>query len=147
MSTYYSIHMHVVYATKGRQRILAEEWRPQLFAYSGGILRNLEVAIEAIGGVEDHVHLLLGFKTKHAPADVVRELKKGTTGWIREEIGFRDFNWQEGYACLSVSPADRAAVKAYIANQRDHHQRESPLDELSRMLKESGVEYDDRFFQ
>lgn len=95
-----------------------------------------------VGGVEDHVHLLVGMKTTHRPCDVVRELKKSATDWVHTEIGYRPFQWQEGYAIFSVSPDARDQVLKYIQNQAEHHRKLSFRDELKEMLDRAGLDYD-----
>lgn len=100
-----------------------------------------------MGGVADHVHLLIGLKATHCFSDVLRELKKSSSAWIHDEIGNRDFAWQEGYAAFTVSPTARAAVKGYIARQEEHHRQQDSRCELIKLLKKAGVEYDPRYFE
>ncbi|MCB1126696.1 MAG: transposase, partial [Verrucomicrobiae bacterium] len=75
-STYLSLHFHVVFGTKDRRPLIRPEWRVQLHEYLGGTIRGLEGFSEGIGGVEDHVHLLVGLKATHRLADFMREFKK-----------------------------------------------------------------------
>ena len=75
----------------------------QVYAYLGGVLKGLDTVRIKVGGVSDHVHLLVGLKGGHSVAGVVREVKKSSNGWVREQTGFSEFNWQEGYAGFSVS--------------------------------------------
>lgn len=124
--------------------MIASDWRPRLHAYLGGTLRGLGATPLAIGGVDDHVHLLVGIKATHAVADLVRETKKASTEWVRGEQGLRDFRWQEGYAALSVGSPE--PVVAYIANQEAHHRKLDSADELRALLEEAGVEIDPRYF-
>ena len=84
-STYYSIHHHIVFSTKERRPLISPVWRPQLHEYLGGTVRGMGGVAEAVGGVEDHVHLLASMKTTDAPADLVRELKKASS--LRDEDG------------------------------------------------------------
>src|SRR5690348_9706941 len=103
-STYLSLHYHLVFSTKGRVPSIDAAWRSDLHAYLGGTIRGLGGVPEAIGGVADHVHLLVGLKATHCLADVIRELKKAASIWVHEKIGAGDFAWQEGYAAFTVSP-------------------------------------------
>ena len=100
-----------------------------------------------IGGVEDHVHLLIGLKPTHQLSDFMRELKKSSSKWVHETILFQPFEWQEGYAAFSVSPPSCPAVASYIAHQREHHQKRSFHDELISMLDDAGIEYDPEYLQ
>jgi REP element-mobilizing transposase RayT len=144
-STFLSLHYHIVFATKHRQPLIAAAWRPRLHEYLGGTVRGLEGVAEAIGGVEDHVHLLVGLRATHTLADFDRELKKAGTAWVREERFEPQFAWQEGYAAFTVSPTARGGVKNYILNQAEHHRRRSFIDELKWLLQEAGIAYDPQY--
>lgn len=147
MSTYYALHVHVVFSTKHRRPWLAGEWRGSLHAYLGGCLKSLEAVPEAIGGTADHVHLLIGLRAKHSPSDIVREIKKASNGFVRDEMGVRDFAWQEGYAVISVSPRDKAMIVNYIANQEAHHRTVDPVAELRQLLEEAGIAFDIQYLE
>jgi len=143
-STYLSLNVHVIFATKGRRPLIADEWRGDLHAYLGGTLRGLGAHPFAIGGVADHVHLLAGLRGIHAVADLVREVKKASSSWASARAP--GFAWQEGYAALSVRAEDVCAVADYIGRQEEHHRRLSSAEELRQILAEAGVEVDERFF-
>jgi putative transposase len=135
----------LVFATKHREAAIAAEWRPRLHEYLGGTIRGLGGFPEGVGGVADHVHLLVGLKATHCLADVMRELKKASSIWVHQEIGLRSFAWQEGYAAFTVSVTARDGVRNYIAHQEEHHRVKSSRDELLEMLVKAGVEYDPRY--
>jgi putative transposase len=146
-STYLSLHYHLVFATKNREAIIAPEWRFRLHEYLGGTISGLGGFSQGIGGMADHVHLLVGLKATHCLADVMRELKKSSSAWVHEQIGLQSFGWQEGYAAFTVSAPARQAVKRYIANQEKHHRVRSSRDELLDMLAKAGIEYDPQYFE
>jgi putative transposase len=146
-STFLSLHFHIVFATKNRQRSISHKWKDRLHEYLGGTIRGLDGFPQAIGGVEDHVHLLVGLRATHALADFVRELKKSATNWVHEQTLDPYFAWQEGYSAFTVSPNARDGVKRYIANQVEHHRRRSYVEELRSMLDEAGVEYDPKYLE
>ena len=145
-STYLSLHYHLVFSTKNREPWIDTAWRPRLHEYLGGTLHGLGGFPEGIGGVADHVHILVGLKATHCLADVMRELKKAATVWVREEIGIRPFAWQDGYAAFTVSATSRVAVRGYIANQEEHHRVKPFREELLEMLNKAGIEFDPRYF-
>ena len=116
-STYLSLHYHLVFGTKNREPLIGPEWRPRLHDYLGGTIRGLDGFPEGVGGVADHVHLLIGLRATHCLADVLRELKKASSAWVHANIGLRSFAWQEGYAAFTVSATARDAVRRDIANQ------------------------------
>jgi REP-associated tyrosine transposase len=96
-STHLSLHYHVVFGTKNHEPTIQRAWRGDLHAYLGGIIRTANGIAESVGGVSDHVHLLIGLRATHRLADVLRELKSVSSGWVHEEIGLPAFAWQEGY--------------------------------------------------
>jgi REP element-mobilizing transposase RayT len=144
-STHLALHFRVIFSTKDRVRWIDAAWRHRLHAYLGGIISSVDGIPETIGGVEDHVHLLIGLKATHQLADVVRELKSVSSRWVHDEIGKHGFGWQEGYGAFTVSPTQREAVRRYIENQEEHHRLKSFQQEYRELLERSGVVFDERF--
>ncbi|HSU52657.1 MAG TPA: IS200/IS605 family transposase [Candidatus Dormibacteraeota bacterium] len=144
-STYLSLHYHIVFSTKERRSFIKDSWRSKMHEYLGGTVRGLGGIPECVGGVADHVHLLVGLKATHCLADFVRELKKASSVWI---IDHHDtyFRWQEGYSAFTVSHTHRDPVKGYIAGQEEHPRTLSFVDELKQLLRRNGVEYDPKYF-
>ncbi|MBL0126836.1 MAG: IS200/IS605 family transposase [Flavobacteriales bacterium] len=146
MSTYLSLHYHVVFSTKGRVPGLAAEWRERLHSYMSGTIKGLGGFPQNTGGWNDHVHLLFGLKATQTVADTVRELKKASTTWVRDEVGVLNFGWQEGYAAFTVGHREREAVRGYISRQEEHHRVRTYKEEVLGLLEENGVEYDPKYF-
>jgi REP element-mobilizing transposase RayT len=144
-STYLSLHYHLVFSTKERVPIIEPSWRPRLHDYLGGTIRGLGGFPQEIGGVADHVHLLIGLKATHALADVMRELKKASSIWAHEKLGAANFAWQEGYAAFTVSATARDSVRSYIANQEQHHRKKTFREELVELLEKAGIQYDAKY--
>ncbi len=143
-STFYSLHYHVVFSTKERRPFVRANWRQHLHEYLGGTVRGLGGVAEEVGGVEDHVHLLLSLKTTDAPAEVVRELKKASSVWAAEKHE-PVFSWQEGYSIFTASWTHVPVVRRYIAGQEAHHRKTTFVDELKRLLEKNGVQYDPKY--
>lgn len=143
-STYHSLHFHLVFSTKNRSPFIQEAWRSRFHEYLGGTVRGLGGVPEAVGGVEDHVHLLVGLNTTIAPAAFMRELKKASSVWAAETHEPR-FGWQEGYGIFSVSASHCDAVRTYIANQEEHHRKVDFREEIQRLLERNGVNYDPKY--
>ena len=144
-STYLSLHYHLVFSTKNRQTFIKDDWALQLHEYLGGTVKGLGGFPQGVGGVADHVHLLVGLKATHCLADFMRELKKASSIWVHEEMKQPEFAWQEGYSAFTVSSTARPAVKRYIGNQKEHHRNKSFREELVEMLHRAGVEFDPRY--
>jgi REP element-mobilizing transposase RayT len=145
MSTFLSLHYHIVFSTKNRAPFIRDPWIERLHEYIGGTVAGLGGFPQKTGGIADHVHLLVGLKATHCLADFMRELKKSTSVWVHEVIGETDFAWQDGYAAFTVSPTARDPVKLYIGNQAEHHRVKPFREELIEMLRLAEVEFEERF--
>jgi putative transposase len=125
--------VHLVFSTSRRQPTIREQMRDRLHAYLGGIAR--ENAMVAIGGVADHVHLLLSLPSTVSFAKAVPLLKSGSSKWIHENFPqSRGFSWQQGYGAFSVSISQQAKTVAYIHAQAKHHERVSSAEEFRKFL-------------
>lgn len=144
--TYSQLLLHVVFSTKHRQPWITAEIAGKLYPYLGGIVRGEKGVLYDIGGVEDHVHLYLRWRPDGSVSDLMREIKAKSSKWVHDsfpELG--EFAWQEGYAVFSVSKSQEAAVKAYIANQHEHHRRQDFKSELLKLLRAHEIEFDERY--
>ena len=144
-STHLSLHYHLTFSTKNRLPLIASVWRSRLHAYLGGCVRKLGGIPETVGGVEDHVHLLIGLNATHRLADVLRDIKQQSSEWVHDEIHEPRFAWQEGYGGFTVSVSHRDRLKEYIANQEEHHKKVSFQDEYIRLLERNGVEFKEEY--
>ena len=145
-NTYTQIYIHVVFAVQARESLIKAEWKEELFKYITGILNNQKTKLIAIGGVEDHIHILFGMNPTIALSDVVREVKASSSKFINEEKFVRGkFYWQEGFGAFSYSRSQIDAVAKYILNQEQHHSIKSFKDEYVALLNRFEVEYDDRY--
>ena len=143
--TYAKIWFHVVFGTKDRQPIIASEWRERLHSYLGGTLRGLGGIPLEVGGVADHVHLLMSLKSAHRIDYVMRDLKADSTGWLHDEGISARFAWQRGYGAFTVSESQVDRVRRYIATQEEHHRKMTFEEELRAILKAHRIEFEDRY--
>ena len=138
--------VHIVFSTKNRERIIADDIRDEVHAYTGGIIGNLKGTLLHAGSVQDHVHLLAAHPRTCSPAELIEEIKTGTSKWIKTKgIQYKDFHWQGGYGIFSISPSHRPDLEKYLDHQAEHHRKESFQDEFRRLLKKYGIEFDERF--
>ena len=143
--TYSRVLLHVVFSTKRRAPLIASEVRERLYPFIGGVVRDEGGALYAIGGVADHIHLLVRWKTDGSIADLMRHVKSRSSKWLHESFpSMSDFAWQVGYSVFSVSQSQSDAVKRYIARQEEHHRTRSFKDELLGLLRAHDVEFDAR---
>ncbi len=144
--TYSQLLLHVVFSTKGRKPWITRDIAERLYPYIGGIVRMEKGMLYDIGGIEDHVHLYLRWRTDGAISDLLRAIKARSSKWIHDTFPeLRAFAWQEGYSVFSVSKSQEEAVKKYIAGQAEHHQKEDFRSELLRTLRAHGVTFDEKF--
>ncbi|MES2705203.1 MAG: IS200/IS605 family transposase [Verrucomicrobiota bacterium] len=140
-STHTSLHYHLIFSTKLREPLISPAWRNEFHSYLGGTVKGLHAHPEGVGGVADHVHLLVSLKPTTCLSDFIRELKKSSSAWARESK-CPGFQWQEGYAAFTVSASVRDAVRSCISNQEEHHREKTFREELVEFLEKSGVAYD-----
>jgi REP-associated tyrosine transposase len=146
--SYTQTYYHIVFSTKNRQPTLLKEHREELFRYLWGVLNNKKCHLYRINGFEDHIHILTSLHSSIALADLIRDLKTSSTSWIKREKIFPHFiGWQKSYSAFTKSDADKQMVIRYIMNQETHHQHESSLDELKRLLKEENIDFDVRYLE
>ena len=145
-NTYASLHYHLVFSTKNRQRWIGPDVEERVWAYLGGIAKRNKVKPLEIGGIDDHVHLLLGAPAVLAPATMARLIKGGSSAWIHETFPhMRGFGWQDGYGVFTVSNSQTPVVIEYIKSQREHHHARTFEEEYRELLKRHGIECDERY--
>jgi REP element-mobilizing transposase RayT len=141
------IYVHLVFSTKHRQPWLTDSpFRFRAHAYLAGICNNLGSPSIRTGGPQDHVHILCRLSKTGDVSSLVRDLKRDSTKWIKEETPIlAEFHWQQDYGAFSVSPVHVAPLEQYIANQEEHHKTESFQDEFRRLCRKNGVNIDERY--
>ncbi len=138
--------VHLIFSTKNRAPDITESIRSDLHAYLGGTLSRLGCVVIQIGGPQDHVHALFSLPRTVTIADLVEELKRDSSKWVKEKWPVAtDFYWQKGYGVFSVSHSHANIVADYIANQVAHHQTVTFQDEYRQLLNKNGVIFDERY--
>lgn len=111
----------------------------------GGTIGGLGGVALAVGGTADHVHLLVGLRATHAPADVLRELKSESSRWVHSVQSVSTFAWQEGYAAIAVSPSHLENVRRYVLAQEEHHRTKTFQEEYRELLVKCGIPFDEKY--
>jgi REP element-mobilizing transposase RayT len=136
----------VVFAVAGRENLIKSEWRIELYKYITGIVKNYGQKLIAIGGVENHIHILLGIKPNLPLSDLVREIKANSSRFINERNFVRGkFAWQEGFGAFSYSHSQLDNVIRYIENQENHHKKTSFKDEYLKFLHKYEIDFDEKY--
>jgi putative transposase len=139
--------IHVVFSTKHREpHLCTPDLRGIMAGYMVGTLRNIKCPSLITGVVDDHVHILCSLHRTITIARLVEEVKTSSSARIKEESpALAHFHWQNGYGAFSVSPSNVEEVRAYIANQGEHHRKRTFQEEFRLMLERHGIEYDERY--
>ena len=142
-----AVYVHLTFSTKERRPFLRDKpTREALHAYLGGISQQLDCPPIRVGGVEDHVHVLARFGRTISQAEWIKELKRVSNLWLKEQgPQYRDFQWQGGYADFSVSQSRLAETIEYIAAQEEHHRKRTFQDELRALLRKHEIDFDERY--
>jgi REP element-mobilizing transposase RayT len=141
------ILVHTVFSTKDRRPFLRDAaLRAETHSYLGGILLNLKCQPIIVGGVADHVHILCALARTCTAADMVKEVKRGSSLWLKTKSArLANFSWQNGYGIFSIGFSQIPAVKRYIARQEEHHRSVSFQDEYRALLARYEIEYDEQY--
>lgn len=140
------ITYQIVFGTKYRKPCINEEHCKELYQYIWGIIENHKCKLLRINGVEDHVHILSDLHPTIALADYVKNIKVASSKWMKESGKFPDFEgWGEGYGAFTYTIRERDTVIEYIKNQKEHHKTITFIEEYIALLKEHGIEYDEKY--
>jgi REP element-mobilizing transposase RayT len=145
-NTFSQVYVQIVFAVKYRRCLIDKSWRDELHKYICGVVNGNKQKVYAIGGVEDHIHILVRIKPSISISDLVRDIKSCSTKWINEMRFLKEkFAWQEGFDAFSYSDGHLDNVIRYINNQEQHHQKKKFRDEYLELLKEYQVEFDVKY--
>ena len=144
--SYVSSYFHCVFSTKERRRLITPELRDRLWPFLGGIARQNKMKAIEVGGIEDHIHILLSLPSTMAVAKALQLIKGGSSKWIHETFPeHRLFAWQEEYGAFSVSVSQLDKTIEYIKSQAEHHRKMTFQEEFLALLKKHRIEYDERY--
>ena len=144
--TFSKIYIQVVFAVKGRQNLIADSWKAELYKYIGGIVKAKNQKSIIINGMPDHIHCFIGLRPSTAISDLVREMKNNSTNFINDRSFLKGkFSWQEGYGAFSYSHSHIDRVYKYILNQEKHHTRTSFKDEYLDLLTKFEIAHEEKF--
>jgi putative transposase len=146
MSTYTQILYQIIFSTKNRERTLTKDKRDELFKYIWGLLKNKNCHLYRINGVEDHLHLITHLHPTVSLASLVKDIKLASSQYINTNGLFNQFNgWQEGYGAFTYSIKEKDRLIEYVKNQEEHHKIITFKEEYIDLLREHGIEFDERY--
>ena len=141
--TYVQNIIHIVFSTKKRRKMIPRDMKERFWSYIAGICKHEKIFVHSIGGMEDHIHLLLQIPPTMALAKAVSTVKSNSSRWMKQEI--KDFAWQEGYGGFAVSKSKVPVVMRYIRNQEQHHKKMTFEQEFRALLEKHGIEFDPKY--
>ena len=145
-NTYTQIHIHAVFAVQNRLSLIQKQWKEEMNQYITGIVENNGHKLLQIGGMPDHVHVLIGMRPTQSISELLQDIKGGSSLWINKKQLVRGkFSWQEGYGAFSYRKSQINDVVQYIKNQEIHHKKRTFADEYLEFLKLFEIEYDERY--
>ena len=145
-NTYTKLNIHIVFHVKSTGVCIKYEDLPKIFAYIGGVIRNIGGYPVTVGGIENHIHILATMPKTMSVSEFVQKIKANSSRWIKT-LGkyYEAFAWQEGYGAFCVSPSLLKKTIRYIETQEQHHHEVSVREEFIQFLKENGIEFDERY--
>jgi REP element-mobilizing transposase RayT len=146
MSTYKQICYQIVFSTKNRERTLVKSNREILFKYIWGIIKNNDCHLYRLNGVEDHLHIVTSLHPSLALANLVKDIKLASSQMIKAEKIFPDFaGWQDGYGAFTYHNSLINTLIEYVKNQEEHHKQTTFRDEYIALLREHGIDFDEKY--
>ena len=145
-NTYSQIYIQIVFAVQHRNALIDGIWEEQLYKYITGIVQNKEQKMIAVNGMPNHIHIFIGMKPTCCISDLVREIKKSSSTFIKDnQLSAKSFNWQEGFGAFSYSHSNVDAVYNYVMNQKEHHKKQTFKEEYIAFLKKFEVEHNEKY--
>jgi REP element-mobilizing transposase RayT len=124
-NTYTQCYFHLVFSPKNKEALIKKEWKDELEKYITSVIQNNKHKLLAIGGIADHIHILIGYNVNERIPDLIEEIKTSSTKWIKEKkMSAFKFEWQRGYGAFTHSKSQINTVIKYILNQETHHKKE-----------------------
>jgi REP element-mobilizing transposase RayT len=145
-NTFTQIYIHIIFAVKGRQNLISNNIKEELYKYITGIITNEEQKLIAINGMPDHIHVFIGLKPNKSLSDLVRDIKANSSRFINEKQWINGkFEWQTGYGAFTYSHSQLTNVINYIQNQEEHHKTKTFKEEYIEFLKSFDIDFEENY--
>jgi putative transposase len=143
--TFSQIYIQIVFAVKGRENLISNNWKTELHKYIAGTIKGKGQKPIIVNGMPDHIHAFVGLKPAMAVSDLVRDIKNNASNFINNRKFVKGkFSWQDGYGAFSYSHSHIGKVYDYILNQEKHHKKKTFKQEYLDFLKKFEVEYNEK---
>jgi putative transposase len=145
-NTYHQVYIQTVFAVKYRAALIDNSWKPTLLAVIGNLINEKDCKTIIVNGVEDHVHCFIGLKPIVSISELMKTVKGKSSKYINDHrLTDNRFEWQEGYGVFSYSQSQIDRVYQYVAQQVEHHQKQSFKNEYKGLLDKFKVPYEERY--
>ena len=145
-NTYTQIYIHYVFAVQNRLGLIQNSWRDELYKYMTGTITNKGHKLLQIGGMPDHIHVLVSVSPNQSPSDLMADVKRSSSLWINEKrLVMGKFSWQAGFGAFSYGKSQIPDIVNYIENQEKHHKKRTFMEEYLEFLKLFEIEFDERY--
>jgi putative transposase len=145
-NTYNQVYIQIVFAVKYREAVLHKDWRNEVFAVIGNLINGTGCKTIIVNGIEDHVHCFIGLKPTVSISELMKTVKAKSSKYINDKkFLLNRFEWQEGYGAFSYSHSQIKSIYNYVANQEEHHKKESFKNEYVEFLDKFEIPYDERY--
>ncbi len=138
-------YIHIIFSTKNREDTIKKEDKERVFKYMAGIVNKYECETICIGGTQNHIHALINLSKNYSLKQILQFMKGNTSRWLNHDMGYTDFDWQDGYAGFSVSQSKLTTVVNYIKNQEAHHKEQTFKEEVLEFLDKYQMKYDEKY--
>ena len=146
MSSYKQIIYQIVFGTKNHLLTINEANCEELYKYIWGIIKHKDCKLFRINGIENHIHIASDLHPSIALANYVKDIKVASSIWMKESGKFPKFDgWQDGYGAFTYSVKEKDVLIEYVKKQKQHHKKENFHDEYIRLLKENGIDFDEKY--
>jgi len=142
-NTYSKLYAQIIFTVKDRSNFIQDEWKTELYKYVTGIVNGKSQKIYSIGGMPDHIHLLIGYSPSISLSDLVRDIKSNSSAFVnRKKFIDKKFGWQSGFGAFSYGKSQISDVIRYIENQQEHHEHRTFKEEYIQFLRNFDVDFD-----
>jgi len=142
-NTYSKLYAQIIFTVKGRSNFIQNEWKTELYKYVAGIVNGKSQKLYSIGGMPDHIHLLIGYSPSISVSDLIRDIKSNSSAFINRKMFIdKKFRWQSGFGAFSYGKSQISDVIRYIENQQEHHKHRTFREEYIQLLKNFDVDFD-----
>jgi putative transposase len=144
--TFSQVYIQVVFAVKGRENLIGNNWKTELHQYIAGTIKGKGQKPIIVNGMPDHIHAFVGLKPALSISDLVRDIKNNASNFVNDHKYVKGkFAWQEGYGVFSYSQSHIQKVYDYILNQEAHHKKKTFKQEYLDFLKKFDVPFEEKY--